>query len=114
MAMLHDKGLFNYDDKITKYWPEFGQNGKEDVIISDVLRHQSGLAWFKNGVPTIDDCSTANIKLNKVGEIIEKQELHFPEYEGSDSKREYHGITRGWILNEIARRIDPNVRAFFM
>ena len=62
--------------------------------------------------PTLDDCTTANIKLNKVGEIIEKEELHWPEYKNSDSKREYHGQVRGLILNEIIRRIDPQVGFF--
>jgi hypothetical protein len=62
--------------------------------------------------PTLDDCTTANIKLNKVGEIIEKEELHWPEYKNSDSKREYHGQVRGLILNEVIRRIDPQVGFF--
>ena len=47
MATLFDKGLFNYEDTIAKYWPEFAQNGKENVKICDVLRHESGLAHFK-------------------------------------------------------------------
>ena len=62
--------------------------------------------------PTLDDCTTANIKLNKVGEIIEKEELHWPEYENSDSKRAYHAQVRGLILNEVVRRIDPQVGIF--
>ena len=62
--------------------------------------------------PTLDDCTTANIKLNKVGEIIEKEGLHWPEYKNSDSKRAYHGQVRGFILNEIIRRIDPQVGIF--
>ena len=47
MATLFDKGLFNYEDTIAKYWPEFAQSGKENVKICDVLRHESGLAHFK-------------------------------------------------------------------
>ena len=47
MATLFDKGLFKYEDTIAKYWPEFAQNGKENVKICDVLRHESGLAHFK-------------------------------------------------------------------
>ena len=62
--------------------------------------------------PTLDECTTANIKLNKVGEIIEKEELHWPEYEKSDSKREYHAMVRGLVLNEVIRRIDPQVGLF--
>ena len=62
--------------------------------------------------PTLDECTTANIKLNKVGEIIEKEELHWPEYDKSDSKREYHAMVRGLVLNEVIRRIDPQVWVF--
>ena len=65
-----------------------------------------------DNAPTLDDCTTANIKLNKVGEIIEKEELHWPDYKNSDSKREYHGQVRGLILNEVIRRIDPQVGVF--
>ena len=109
MAMLYDKGLFKYEDTIAKYWPEFAQNGKENVKICDVLRHESGLAFFKLNSPSLTDMTTANIKLNKVGEIIEKEELHWPEYNDSDSKRDYHGMSRGLMLNEVLRRIDPQV-----
>merc|ERR1739844_100464 len=42
MATLFDKGLFQYEDTIAKYWPEFAQNGKANVKICDVLRHESG------------------------------------------------------------------------
>ena len=112
MGMLYDKGLFKYEDEIAKHWPEFAQNGKQDVKICDVLRHESGLAYFQKDSPSLDDLKTANIKLNKVSDIIEKEELHFPKYENTDSKREYHSFTRGIILNEIVRRIDPHVSWF--
>ena len=110
MAILYDKGLFKYEDTIAKYWPEFAQNGKENVRICDVLRHESGLAYFKEDSPSLDDMTTANIKLNKVGEIIEKEELHFPDYKDSDSKRQYHSVSKGLILNEVIRRIHPQVK----
>ena len=64
MAVLYDKGLFKYEDKIAKYWPEFAQNGKEDVKICDVLRHEAGLAFFEKDSPSLDDLKTANIKTN--------------------------------------------------
>jgi CubicO group peptidase (beta-lactamase class C family) len=43
IAVLRDKGLISYDEKVSTYWPEFAQNGKENVTISDVLRHEAGL-----------------------------------------------------------------------
>ena len=46
MASLVGKGLLNYDAKITDYWPEFGANGKGEVTISELMRHEAGLANF--------------------------------------------------------------------
>jgi CubicO group peptidase (beta-lactamase class C family) len=105
MAMLYDKGLFCYDDKIAKHWPNFGQNGKENIQICDVLRHESGLAHFSESIPTIKNAWHDNIKMNKIGAFIEKEKQHFPKV----SKTEYHAMSRGLILNEVIRRIDPKV-----
>ena len=109
LAILHSKGLFEYDDKVTKYWPEFGQNGKEDIKISDVCQHRAGLANFPEA-PSIKDTWTENIKTNNLGALIEKLEPTYPQLEKHGSKCEYHAFTRGWILNEIIRRIDPKHR----
>ena len=113
MGMLYGKGLFKYEDKVSQYWPEFAQNGKTNVKIQDVLRHRSGLAWFAETIPTVKNIWTENLKENKVGELIERQTLHFPDVNGiknNDEISEYHGQTRGLILNEIVRRLDPKGR----
>jgi len=52
---------------------------------------------------------TENIKKNDVGAIIEKENCRWPTNEFG-SRREYHGVTRGFILNEIYRRVDPDER----
>ena len=48
-AMLcYDRKLFALDDKVVKYIPEFGVNGKENITIKNLLIHNSGLpAWKK-------------------------------------------------------------------
>ena len=56
---------------MTEYWPDFARNGKSSVTIADVLRHESGLAYFTSTFG-IDDMRTENIKRNKVGEAIEE------------------------------------------
>ena len=56
------------------------------------------------------DCWTKNIKQNKIGGFIEQQEQHFPVPKDNIAfKREYHMLTRGLILNELVRRIHPEV-----
>lgn len=43
-----DRNLFSLDDKVVKYIPEFGVNGKENITIRNLLIHNSGLtAWKK-------------------------------------------------------------------
>merc|ERR1712087_271868 len=44
-----------------------------------------------------------NIKKNSMGEVIARQKCVYPE----GGKREYHTITRGWVANEIFRRVHP-------
>ena len=41
--ICYDRGLFKLDDKVSKYIPEFAQNGKKDVTIRNLLVHDSGL-----------------------------------------------------------------------
>ena len=77
--------------------------------ICDVLQHESGLAWFTESIPSIKNVWPENIKNNEMGSFIEKQKQHFPQYKDIESKTEYHAVTRGLIINEIVRRIDPKV-----
>ena len=107
--MLRDTGLFEYGDCIAKHWPDFGQNGKEDIKISDVCQHRSGLANFAEA-PSIKDAWPENIKKDQMSSLIEKLKPYYPLLEKHGSKCEYHAITRGWITNEIIRRVDPKHR----
>ena len=105
VAQYVEKNLLNYSEKVSKYWPEFGQNGKEDITLADVLRHECGLSWINHSF-IIEDFYPENIKANKFGEIIEKYAQKFP----GTTSREYHILSRGLILNEIIRRVDPENR----
>lgn len=107
MAALVSKGLLRYDARITEYWPEFGAKGKEGLTVADLMRHEAGLANFDTSLD-MEDLFTENIKTNAVGRVIEE---HAPSYrDESNNKREYHALTRGWIVNEVFRRVDPQGR----
>ena len=106
VALIKEKGYLDYDEKVSTYWPEFAQNGKENVIISDILRHQANmhvlpelieLGW---GLPH-------NIKLNKIGKVIEDMPLCTLPF---GAKRAYHANSKDWIMNEIFRRVEPEGR----
>ena len=103
MAALVDKDLIKYSDKIASHWPEFGQNEKGELTIADLMRHEAGLAVLD--VPFDISCTQReNIKNNALGEIIARQTSYYREGE----RREYHAVTRGWIANEIFRRVHPS------
>ena len=102
MAALVDLGLMNYSDRICQYWPEFAENGKEQITIADLMRHEAGLANLDTLID-MEDTLRENIKRNCLGEVIARQKCVYPE----GGKREYHAITRGWVANEIFRRVHP-------
>jgi len=104
IAWLFGRGLLRYDAKVVEYWPEFGANGKQALTIAELMRHEAGLAAFNTSIAP-EDLLTANIKQNRIGQIVEAQSQKFRN--GGGSTREYHGLTRGWIANEVFRRVDP-------
>ncbi len=107
IASLFGKGLLSYHARITDYWPEFGANGKGDLTIAELMRHEAGLATF-NRTLSREDMLRENIKQNSIGRIIEALPQTYRK--SGLSRREYHVTTRGWIVNEVFRRVDPEGR----
>ena len=102
MASLVSQGLLSYLDKVVVHWPEFGGQGKGETTIADLLRHEGGMAFFDKAIDP-NDLLAANLKNNRVGRLIEN---HDQKFRPSGKRREYHALTRGWILNEVFRRVD--------
>ena len=104
MAIMRDKQLLDYDKPVCHYWPEFAQNGKDKITVSDVLRNEAGLFKLHKPIET-EKLLTNNIRANEVGRIIEEDT---PEIMKDGLIRNYHGYTRDLITNEIFRRIEPD------
>ncbi len=100
-ALAHSKGYFNYDEKVSKYWPEFAVNGKEDITVRTLLSHQAGL-------PAIDEPLDLEILADpdRTMEAIAKQR---PLWEPG-KKHGYHAISLGWYESGLIRKIDPKHR----
>jgi len=101
VALAHSKGYFEYDEKVSNYWPDFAQNGKENITIRQLLSHQAGLCAIDEPM----DLETLG-NTERMGEIIAAQA---PLWEPS-KKHGYHGITLGWYESELIRQIDPQHR----
>lgn len=102
MALANSRGLFDYDERVSKYWPEFAQQGKEAITIRQLLAHQAGLFSFKEMADrnTIAD-------LDRLAAILAKQK---PEYDPG-TRVDYHAISLGYYESEIIRRVDPQRRS---
>jgi len=61
--LLCDDGRLNLNDKVTKYLPEFGNNGKDKITIRNLLLHNSGLPAFK---PFYKTCKNAKEEVEAI------------------------------------------------
>ncbi len=94
--LMAEKGKLDGNAPVAKYWPEFAQQGKENVLVRHVLGHSAGL-------PAWDDVHPYEAMFNwdKVVGLLEKQK---PWWEPGD-KSGYHIQTFGFLLGEVVRRI---------
>ncbi|KAG0205279.1 hypothetical protein BGX28_003081 [Mortierella sp. GBA30] len=106
IARLVEQGKLDYEKKIVEYWPEFGQNGKEDVRLVDLMVHDSGVAALDDEDKD-DPFSWAHLADE---EAFSERLARQPHLFDGKRTRAYHAVTRGWYLNEIVRRVDPKGR----
>ncbi|KAF9157713.1 hypothetical protein BGX20_003767 [Mortierella sp. AD010] len=102
IARMVQKGLLDYDKKISEYWPEFAQNGKQDVRLVDLMVHESGVFYVDGRDLSWDSLADKE----KFSDRLARQPHHF----GGKIARAYHAVSRGWYLNEVVRRVDPQGR----
>jgi CubicO group peptidase (beta-lactamase class C family) len=94
--MLVDRGLLDLDAPVAKYWPEFAQNGKEEIPVRFLLSHTSGLSGWEKKI-TVEDL----YDWDKVTNLLAAQK---PWWEPG-TKSGYHSSTFGNLLGELVRRI---------
>ncbi|XP_022096970.1 beta-lactamase domain-containing protein 2-like isoform X2 [Acanthaster planci] len=101
IAMMVDRGLLDYDKTVASYWPEFAQNGKENITVRMLINHQAGLANI-----TDDDTLHLLGDQDALGEFLAR---HSPEWEPGTTLR-YHAFSFGLYASQLLRRADPKHR----
>ena len=102
MAVAHSRGLYDLDEAVAAYWPEFAEGGKNRITVRELLSHQAGLISIDR---QLDPQQLADHDL--IAEIIAKQK---PLWQPG-TRHGYHTLTLGWYQNELLRRIDPQHRS---
>ena len=95
-------GLVDYDAPVTRYWPEYGQAGKERTTVRDVLTHRAGIPQMPDGVTPELMCDWGWM----TGAIASLTPIAPP-----GERTLYLSMTFGWIVGEIVRRTDPAGRS---
>jgi hypothetical protein len=111
VAMLVDRGLCAFSDQVVKYWPEFGQNGKEAVTITDVLRHESGVPFLGSDPEDMEDpLKVHRLRMEQCKDyaVVESLVAQSPFF--AAGHRTPHTLTRGMIVGALVRRLDPTNR----
>ena len=94
--MLIERGELNLKEKVTKYWPEYGKNGKEETTIEMILNHTAGLPAFKTEV-----IGGGFLDWVYMEQLIENEK---PFWEPG-KETGYHMMTTGWLIGEVIRRV---------
>eukprot|EP00842_Homolaphlyctis_polyrhiza_P006406 jgi/Hompol1/6767/HPOL_002371-RA len=101
LTYLVDRNLLDFNERIATYWPEFAQGNKENVTVRCLMAHRAGVTYL-NRPPTLTELAN----LDQLAKLLAAQPHNF----NGTPVQGYHAVTRGWYLNEIVRRVDPQHR----
>lgn len=104
MHLLNEDKLVNLHDPISFYAPEFGQCGKKNITIHQVLSHRSGIPGLPEEVPieTLWDN-------DEIWRLLSEAE---PDSARGD-KLAYHALTGGYILERVVNKVTgKTIQAF--
>lgn len=99
LHLLAARGQLDFDAPVAKYWPGFGQAGKERMTVRTLVNHQGGLAALDEAI-SLADCVTPS-QAARVLDVLERQRPNWPPGEGQG----YHATTYGLYVDELFRRI---------
>jgi CubicO group peptidase (beta-lactamase class C family) len=105
LLVLASRGLVDVDAPVARYWPQFAQNGKGEVLIRHLLSHTAGLPGWQQRIDTTD-----LYDWQKVTDLLAGQATWWtPGW-----KSGYHAVTQGNLVGEVVRRVDGrSVGRFF-
>ena len=95
--ILIERGELDLKEKVTKYWPEYGRNGKENTTVEMILNHSAGLPALRTKVK-----EGGFLNWNYMVQLIENEK---PFWEPG-KETGYHMMTTGWLIGELIRRVN--------
>lgn len=103
--LLVQRGQLNLNAKVTDYWPEYGQNGKEETTVLMFLNHTAGMAALTE--PVRDG------GMLDWDYIVERLAAD-PPWWRPGTRNGYHMISFGWTVGELVRRVSGKSLGTFL
>lgn len=95
-AKLVTEEKLELDLPVAHYWPEFAQNGKDEITVRQAMSHHAGLSAFRYPLEKADV-----VDWNRMVHHLEVAQPLFP----ANGPHQYHAVTFGWLVGEILHRI---------
>ncbi|HEY2485841.1 MAG TPA: serine hydrolase domain-containing protein [Candidatus Binataceae bacterium] len=103
--MAADRGQLDLDAPVTRYWPTFGQAGKEEALVTMMLDHSVGLPHLRTKVR-----KGGFYDYDYMIGLLEREEPFWKP----GIRNGYHGITLAWTIGEMVHRsTGKRLGAFF-
>ena len=94
--MLAQEGKLDFDAPVTKYWPEFAAEGKQDMPVRWLFSHRAGLPAIDRQLSIEDVYAWTPV----VDALAAQRPLWEP-----NTAHGYHVGTFGWLAGEVVRRV---------
>ena len=94
--MLVDRGLLDPYEKVAAYWPEFGDNGKDQVELRHLMSHTSGVSGWEQPF-AVEDMYDWELSTSRLA-------AQAPWWEPGTASG-YHAQNQGHLVGEVIRRV---------
>jgi CubicO group peptidase (beta-lactamase class C family) len=95
--MVAERGMLALDEPVARYWPAFGQRGKDAITVRQVLQHRSGL-------PVARSMVRDSLAMTSWPASVRAIEQARPAYLPGEVPA-YHVLSYGFILGELVQRV---------
>lgn len=93
---LIQEGKLDLEQKVSFYWPEFAQGGKQDIPVKWLLQHKAGLSATRRDL-TIDEITDGHTIENELAKQV-------PLWEPGTAHG-YHALTFGTLVGKLVHNI---------
>jgi CubicO group peptidase (beta-lactamase class C family) len=96
LARLIEQGQLQLEVPVCHYWPEFGEQGKSNILVRHVVSHETGVPGLDTPVSVVE--ATDGVAM---ASLLAAQ----TPTGAAGTWQAYHAMTFGWLAGELIRRI---------